>query len=88
MSVTSIRLQTELEDPLDQLAHKLSRSKNWIINQALKDYLNNQALEEKRWQETLEALESVRQGKVVDSEQVHEWLRSWGTDKELDSPKI
>lgn len=88
MSVTSIRLQTELEEPLDELASKLSRSKNWIINQAIKDYLSAQALEEKRWQDTLQALESVSQGKVVDGEKVHEWLESWGTNTELDAPKV
>ena len=88
MSVTSVRLQTELELPLDELAGKLSRSKNWIINQAIKDYIEAQTLEETRWQETLQALESVRQGKVVDGDTVHEWMKSWGTDSELDVPKV
>ena len=88
MSVTSVRLQTELELPLDELAGKLSRSKNWIINQAIKDYIAAQTLEETRWQETLQALESVRQGKVVDGDTVHEWMKSWGTDNELDAPKV
>ena len=76
MSVTSVRLQTELELPLDELAGKLSRSKNWIINQAIKDYIAAQTLEETRWQETLQALESVRQGKVVDGDTVHKWMKS------------
>ena len=88
MSVTSVRLQTELELPLDELAGKLSRSKNWIINQAIKDYIAAQTLEETRWQETLQALESVSQGKVVDGDTVHEWMKSWGTDSELDVPKV
>jgi predicted transcriptional regulator len=88
MSVTSVRLQTELELPLDELAGKLSRSKNWIINQAIKDYISAQTLEETRWQETLQALESVRQGKVVDGDTVHAWMKSWGTDNELDVPKV
>lgn len=47
-----------------------------------------QTLEEKRWQDTLQALESVSQGKVVDGEKIHEWLESWGTDNELGVPKI
>ena len=44
--------------------------------------------EETRWQETLQALESVHQGKVVDGDTVHEWLKSWGTEKELDTPEV
>jgi predicted transcriptional regulator len=47
-----------------------------------------QNLEETRWQETLQALESVRQGKVVDGDTVHEWMKSWGTDNELDPPSV
>ena len=33
MTVTSIRLQAELEEPLEVLAKKLDRSKNYLINQ-------------------------------------------------------
>jgi len=33
MSVTSIRLNSEVEVPLENLAHRLDRSKNYIINQ-------------------------------------------------------
>lgn len=87
MTVTSIRLQAELEAPLDALAKKLDRSKNYIINQALKDYLAEQALTEKRWQETLPALESMKAGKGVPADKVLEWMRSWGTDNELPRPK-
>jgi hypothetical protein len=44
--------------------------------------------EETRRQETLQSLESVRQGKVVDGDAVHQWMRSWGTEKELDPPSV
>jgi predicted transcriptional regulator len=44
--------------------------------------------EETRWQETLQALESVHQGKVVDGDTVHEWIKSWGTKKELAPPRV
>lgn len=86
MSVTSIRLQNDLEAPLDKLAKKTSRSKNWIINEALKQYLVQQAEDEKRWQMTLEALESASAGNIVDGEKVHAWLKTWGTDNEQESP--
>jgi predicted transcriptional regulator len=87
MSVTSIRLQSDLEDSLDQLATKLSRSKNWVINEALKFYIFAQQQEEQRWKETLVALASVQSGQVVESDKVHAWLDSWGTDNELPAPK-
>jgi predicted transcriptional regulator len=56
MTITSIRLRSELEKPLSEMADKLNRSKNWVINQAIKEYLEHEALEQQRWQETLQAL--------------------------------
>ena len=88
MSVTSIRLQKELEIPLEELARKHRRSKNWLINQAIKEYVEKEDEEEKRWADTLQALESVKQGKVVESEAVHEWLESWGKEDKLPPPKV
>jgi predicted transcriptional regulator len=87
MSVTSIRLQPELEEPLEALSKKLDRSKNYLINQALKEFIAQQELAEKRWQETLPALESVKAGRTIPADKVFEWMRSWGTDNELPKPK-
>lgn len=87
MRITSIRLQSEIEQSLNQAAARLHRSKSWIINQALQDFFTNQTLEEQRWTETLQALESVRKGKLIPSEKVHSWLSSWGSKKEHSAPK-
>ena len=88
MSITSIRLNDEIEKPLESLAKKLDRSKNYIINQALKEFLLKQSLEESRWQETLEALESIKAGKSVDEADVNGWLNSWGTGARTAAPKV
>jgi len=87
MGVTSVRLQADIEDPLDNLAKKLDRSKNYLINQAVKEFLSRNAIEERRWEETLDAIESVKTGKLVDEQEVNSWLESWGTDNELAPPK-
>jgi len=65
----------------------LRRSKSSIINQAVEEFLEHQQQEQQRWQETLEALESVRQGQVVSGDSAHTWLESWGSDQELPAPK-
>ena len=88
MSITSLRLQPELEKPLADIADDLKRSKNWVINQAIKEYLERNTLERQRWQETLQALDSARQGKVIDADLVNDWLKSWGTSDELPPPKV
>ncbi|WP_111637915.1 hypothetical protein [Marinomonas shanghaiensis] len=41
-----------------------------------------------KWQQTLDALDSATQGKVVDASEVHKWLNSWGTDNELEAPIV
>ena len=86
MPVTSIRLQEELEQPLADLANQTDRSRNWIINQAVRQYIESQQLEQQRWLETLPALESVKQGKSIAASDVEQWLATWGTDSEHDAP--
>lgn len=86
MPVTSIRLRDDLDKSLIELAKKTDRSKNWLINQAIKEFVESQELEEKRWLETLPALDSVKSGKSVDSEDVEAWLSSWGSSNERNAP--
>jgi predicted transcriptional regulator len=88
MSVTTVRLQPEVERGLETMADKLHRSKNWLVNQAIREFVARQELEQSRWNETLSAMESVAQGRVVSGEAVHAWLESWGDSNELPPPKV
>jgi predicted transcriptional regulator len=88
MSMTSVRLDDNLESLLSIAVKDMRRSKGWIINEALRLFLSQQALEQQRWEQTLEALEDIRMGRVVDGDKVHAWLESWGTDHEKPRPKI
>ena len=87
MSITTVRLQPDIEQGLQAMAGAMRRSKSWVINQAVKEFIERQELEKQRWQETLQAMESVAQGRVVSGESVHEWLNSWGSSNELQAPK-
>ncbi|MCP4287183.1 MAG: ribbon-helix-helix protein, CopG family [Gammaproteobacteria bacterium] len=88
MGVTSIRLQAEIEAPLEELAGRLDRSKNYLINQAIKEFIARQGLDEIRWQETLTAIGSVTEGAFVEEQDVAKWLESWGTEQEADPPSV
>lgn len=88
MSVTTVRLQPEVESGLEAMADKLQRSKNWLVNQAIREFVERQMLEQSRWNETLAAMESVAQGKVVSGQAVHAWLETWGSPNELPLPKV
>lgn len=83
MAITSVRLQSDLESQLENLAQNFHRSKNWLINQAIREYIEKNQLETKRWEETLAALESVKKGRGIPGEDVDGWLQSWGTDTEI-----
>jgi len=87
MSITSIRITDDVDKPLEALSKKLDRSKNYLINQAIKEFLVRQSLEESRWQDTLDALESIKQGKSIDEEDVNAWLNSWGSTERKSPPK-
>jgi predicted transcriptional regulator len=41
----------------------------------------------RRRQETLEALEDIEAGRVIDGKEVMDWLSSWGTDAEKAPPQ-
>jgi len=88
MSITSVRLQPEVEQGLEAMAASQERSKSWLINQALREYIERQTQEKTRWQETLIAMDSVAKGRVVSGEAVHGWLETWGKDDEQAPPQV
>ncbi len=87
MSITSVRLQEDVKRDLERVAERQRRSKSWVINQAVREYVRREAREDERWRETLEALDDVAAGRVLPAKDVHAWLRSWGTAKEARPPK-
>ncbi len=87
MTITTVRLQPEVVSGLEAMADKLHRSKNWLVNQAIREFVARQEQEQSRWNETLAAMASVAQGKVASGESVHAWLESWGSSDELPPPK-
>jgi predicted transcriptional regulator len=87
MGITSIRIANDVDNPLEALSKKLDRSSNYLINQAIKEFLSMQSLEDSRWQDTLEALDTIKAGRAIDEEDVNVWLNSWGTKYRKSPPK-
>lgn len=87
MAVTTVRLHPEIEVGLEDLAGKLQRSKSWVINLSLKEFVERQQQGQRRWEETLATVESIAQSNLIAGEDVHEWPGSWGAADELPSPK-
>jgi predicted transcriptional regulator len=87
MPITSVRLPDELVEQLAELANKLHRSKSWLISEAVKDFIARADDDTRRWEQTLEALDAVKAGRLVDGDDVDDWLSRWGSDDELLPPQ-
>ncbi len=63
-------IPANIADQIDQIAKQSSRSRDWHIEQAL---LNWVALQERRHQMILEALQEVDEGNVIPHEDIKAW---------------
>jgi predicted transcriptional regulator len=72
---------------LDAAAERLRRSKGWLINDAVREYLEREDERLRRLEETKEALAELDAGELVDGDEVLAWLDSWGTDHEREPPR-
>lgn len=82
-SVTA-HVPIQLAERVDSMAVQLERSKNWIIKQALSDWLDQ---EEERSRLIREALADVDAGSVIDHQAVQAWADSLSTDTPLPLPR-
>ena len=75
MSVMSVRLPDEVEQQLGQLAQSTGRTKSWLANQAIKDYLAREA-----WQitEVEAALREADAGDFVSVKEMMAKFNRWG----------
>ena len=53
----------------------------------MKDYLGRLGRDERRWEETLAALASAKAGRIVDGDEMVEWIASWGKKAEKKPPR-
>jgi predicted transcriptional regulator len=73
-----------LADKLDELAKRLERPQQWIVEQALAAWVE---LQEERHRLTLEALADVEEGRLLDHEAVQAWVDSLDTEDPLPPPQ-
>ncbi len=87
MGMTSVRMPDDLLQRLDSTATRLRRSKGWIINDAVREYLEREDQRQRRDEETREALAELDAGQVVDGDEVLAWIDSWGSEHEREPPR-
>lgn len=72
-----------LVDRVDAMAARLERSRGWVMKQALAAWVD---LEEERHRMTLEALDDVDTGRVIDHMALKSWAESLGKEEKLPPP--
>ncbi len=87
MGMTSVRMPDDLLEHLEEIAARLRRSKGWIINDAVREYLEREERRRQRLLETQEALADLDADRVIDGDGVLEWVDSWGTPEEREPPR-
>ena len=82
--VLTIRVGAELKSKLDRLGKILHRSKSYIAQQAISQYV-----EENVWQieELSQAEKEIGQGEFVNNDEMNRYLDSWGSTSERKAPK-
>jgi len=82
--VLTAHIPLPLAEKVDEIAARIERSRGWIVKQALSAWIEQ---EEERRRLTLEALEDVDAGRVIDHQAVQAWAASLGTDTPLEVPR-
>ena len=89
MGVTSVRLEDELQERLERLAEREKRTRGWLINEAVRGYLEREELRAERYRQSLEALAEVEGGApLADGDEVLDWIASWGAEAEKPVPRL
>ena len=71
----TIRVSPETQKKLDNIADSFDRSRNWLINEAIENYLDVYEWQEKRIKERLKKAE--KGGKFLNSKQVDKFIESF-----------
>ncbi|HBG07864.1 MAG: CopG family transcriptional regulator [Geobacteraceae bacterium GWC2_58_44] len=82
--VLTAHIPLPLAEKVDQIAARIERSRGWIVKQALSAWVDQ---EEERRRLTLEALEDVDAGRLIDHQAVQAWAASLDTDTPLEVPR-
>ncbi|MGH8147459.1 MAG: CopG family ribbon-helix-helix protein [Rhodanobacteraceae bacterium] len=86
-TTTSVKLDDDLKDRVQQLAEARRRSPHWIMREAIREYVERENARESFKQEALAAWAAYQEtGKHLTGKQAHAWLRTWGTKGERKAP--
>ncbi len=85
---TSVKLDDGLKSRIQRLADIRHRSAHWIMREAIRDYVEREEARESVKQEALASWTAYQEtGRHLTGQEVRDWLKTWGTDKEIQIPE-
>ena len=82
MPTLTAHVTDQLIKEIDFVSKRLDRSRAWVVKEAVREYLERSAEDQKRWDETLEAIEAADRGEILPADGVLAWVDTWGTPDE------
>jgi predicted transcriptional regulator len=80
MTTLTAHVPDDFVEEIDSIAVELERPRDWVIQDALREYVSRHRLDVQRWRETQEAIDAAERGEVVPAEEVFAWLDTWGRE--------
>ena len=85
---TSIKIDDDLKERIQQLADLRQRSAHWIMREAIAQYVQREESLESFKQEALASWAAYHEtGRHLSGQEVRTWLNAWGTEAETKLPK-
>ncbi len=85
---TSVKLDDGLKSRIQRLADMRHRSAHWIMREAIRDYVEREEARENFKQEAFASWTAYQEtGRHLTGQEVRDWLKTWGTDKEIQIPQ-
>ena len=72
---------------VQNLAEAKKRSAHWLMREAITQYVERESKRESFRKDAVRAWEEYRDTGLHVTEEVQEWLETWGTDNEEDAPQ-
>ena len=84
---TSIKLDEDLKNRVQQLASQRRHSAHWLMREAIQQYVEREEARESFRQEALAAWTEYQEtGRHLTGEETRQWLRTWGSEAETELP--
>ena len=85
---TSVKIDDELKSRVQHLAGLQQRSAHWIMREAIREYVEREEARENFKREALASWTAYQEtGRHLTGKEVQDWLDTWGTDAEVESPE-